>query len=395
MARRQFLVGDPVPDFHCAATVNPNFSFGSVAGRYIVLCFYGSASIEKNAKAIEFLTTKMRHHFNDEKISLFGICIDKSDQERARVKDIYPGIRYFWDFDHKISQLYGAMDEHSVSDTGVISYTPFTLVVDPSLRVVGNIPLSDLEKHNQTFETLINTLPPADEHAGVTMNAPVLIIPRVFEPDFCKQLISLYEAGGAKESGSMIEKDGKTVGKIDYNFKRRMDCDITDPQIQEGLRARVKRRIVPEIQKAFQFNVSRIERYIVACYDSEHQGFFRAHRDNTTKGTAHRRFACTINLNAEDYDGGNLRFPEFGNRTYRAPTGGAVVFSCSMLHEATPVTRGKRYATLPFLYDETAAKIRADNLEFLTGEVLNLNAGQIAPAGQPTQIDGVKTLSSL
>ena len=48
-------------------------------------------------------------------------------------------------------------------------------------------------------------------------------------------------------------------------------------------------------------------------------------------------------------------------RTYRPPTGGAVVFSCSLLHEATPVTKGLRYATLPFLYDEAAAEIREAN----------------------------------
>jgi predicted 2-oxoglutarate/Fe(II)-dependent dioxygenase YbiX len=35
-----------------------------------------------------------------------------------------------------------------------------------------------------------------------------------------------------------------------------------------------------------------------------------------------------------------------------------VVFSCSLLHEATPVTRGTRYATLPFLYDDAAAAVR-------------------------------------
>ena len=86
----------------------------------------------------------------------------------------------------------------------------------------------------------------------------------------------------------------------------------------------------------------------------ESGGFFKPHRDNTTAGTAHRRFAVTINLNAGDYEGGDLRFPEFGSRTYRAPTGGAVVFSCALLHEATPVTRGKRYAFLPFLYDDEA-----------------------------------------
>ena len=116
-----------------------------------------------------------------------------------------------------------------------------------------------------------------------------------------------------------------------------------------------------------------MERYLVACYESEKGGFFRPHRDSTTKGTAHRRFAVTINLNAEEFEGGNLRFPEFGSATYRAPTGGAVVFSCSVLHEATPVTKGTRFAFLPFLYDDEAAKIRGENAGFLTGENINLN----------------------
>ena len=71
------------------------------------------------------------------------------------------------------------------------------------------------------------------------------------------------------------------------------------------------------------------------------------HRDNTTRGTAHRRFAVTINLNDGPWEGGDLRFPEYGPQTYRAPTGGAVVFSCSLLHECTPVTRGERYCFLP------------------------------------------------
>jgi hypothetical protein len=40
--------------------------------------------------------------------------------------------------------------------------------------------------------------------------------------------------------------------------------------------------------------------------------------------------------------------------------GGAVIYFCSLLHEATPVTRGLRYATLPFLYDAAAARVREE-----------------------------------
>ena len=42
-----------------------------------------------------------------------------------------------------------------------------------------------------------------------------------------------------------------------------------------------------------------------------------------------------------------------------------MVFSCSLLHAVTPVTRGARFAFLPFLYDDEAAKIRRQNNAYL------------------------------
>src|SRR5205823_919046 len=101
-------------------------------------------------------------------------------------------------------------------------------------------------------------------------------------------------------SGFMQERDGRTVVVTDPEHKRRSDCQIMDETLRAACRYRVVRRLVPEIAKAFQFQVSRMERYIVARYGAEDTGFFRPHRDNTTRGTAHRRFAVTINLNAED-----------------------------------------------------------------------------------------------
>jgi hypothetical protein len=74
---------------------------------------------------------------------------------------------------------------------------------------------------------------------------------------------------------------------------------------------------LPALEQAFQFRATRMERYLVACYDASRGGHFRAHRDNITRGTAHRRFAVTINLNAGEFEGGELCFPEFGPRPYR------------------------------------------------------------------------------
>ncbi|MGH6626810.1 MAG: hypothetical protein ACRECD_09750 [Burkholderiaceae bacterium] len=61
---------------------------------------------------------------------------------------------------------------------------------------------------------------------------------------------------------------------------------------------------------------------------------------------------------------------------HSALTGGAVVFSCSLLHEATAVTRGRRYMFLPFLYDEASKQVREANLQHLSDKVIHLANGR-------------------
>jgi len=151
---------------------------------------------------------------------------------------------------------------------------------------------------------------------------------------------------------------------VDHSHKRRRDYTITDQKVIGSIQAQFLRRVVPAIKKAYQFEATRMERYIVAEYSASEAGHFRPHRDNTTKGTAHRRFAASVNLNA-DFDGGEISFPEYGTRTYKGPPGAALIFSCSILHTVSPVTRGERYACLPFLYDDAAAEIRQNNLSYL------------------------------
>jgi predicted 2-oxoglutarate/Fe(II)-dependent dioxygenase YbiX len=59
--------------------------------------------------------------------------------------------------------------------------------------------------------------------------------------------------------------------------------------------------------------------------------------------------------------GGDLVSSEYGRKTYRAAIGEAIVFSCSLLHEVTPVTRNRRYAFLSFFYDEAGEKTRIES----------------------------------
>jgi predicted 2-oxoglutarate/Fe(II)-dependent dioxygenase YbiX len=221
---------------------------------------------------------------------------------------------------------------------------------------------NDVLNHVEAIFSLLDSMPRLSTLAN---SAPVLVVPYVFEPKFCRRLIDYYEGKGGEDSGFMVEVNGKTVGKLDYGHKRRMDCEITDQELVRATQERIKRRIVPAIRQAYQFDATRIERHIVACYDAAQGAHFRAHRDNTTLGTAHRRFAITINLNSPDYEGGEIWFPEFGPKKYKANSGDAIVFSCSLLHEVPKVTRGKRYAFLPFLYDDAAAAVRERNRKHL------------------------------
>lgn len=180
--------------------------------------------------------------------------------------------------------------------------------------------------------------------------APVLQVPGVFEPDFCAELARhlVDECGGGEPSRVIVYEDGRAEPVIDPSVKRRSETPPRDPVLEARMHERVMRRALPEIARAFNFGVTRRDPFKLLAYPAG-AGYFRAHRDNDTPDVAHRRFALSVNLNAGDYAGGQFRFPEFGPHLYSPPTGTALVFSCSLLHEVVPVERGVRYAMTTFL----------------------------------------------
>ncbi|MDQ8754920.1 2OG-Fe(II) oxygenase [Sphingosinicella sp. LHD-64] len=353
-------LGEPAPWFRAAALEgSSNFVFDTVAGRPILMLFFGSAAVPACRVALDKMMAR-RDLFDDRRAAFFGVTVDPADAAQGRIRAQVPGIRFFLDYDRAISGAYGALGEGG-------TYRGHWLLLDRAMRVTGAYALRDTDAALAAFNSLV-------ERQSATGLAPVLIIEDLLEPALCQRLIALYEADGGEDSGFMRDIEGKTRLVLDPAHKVRRDYVVNDPRLIRELQLRLRQRLAPMIWRAFSFEVTRVERLIVACYEAESGGHFRAHRDNTTKGTAHRRFAVTINLNADDYEGGDLRFPEFGPRLYRAPTGGAVVFSCSLLHEATPVTRGRRFAFLPFLYDEAAALLRERNASFLEGDLANYRA---------------------
>jgi predicted 2-oxoglutarate/Fe(II)-dependent dioxygenase YbiX len=187
---------------------------------------------------------------------------------------------------------------------------------------------------------------------------PVLMVPDVLSPEDCRRLISIYALQGSEfvDPGHNQLQGRTTDCKMripDYGRNDRIDHWVCSPENNAVIDRRLVPRLIPEIEKAFHYRVTRHERYRIACYEGYRSGSAHGHRDNTLPIVAHRRFAVTINLNAEEYEGGELRFPEFSEAVYKPPTGAAIVFSCSLLHEVVAMRAGRRFALLAFLFGET------------------------------------------
>lgn len=373
------LPGDPAPAFQCHSSVNPRFNFDTAAGRYVIISFFGSSQIPSSEEFLHEIVNR-GDRFDVTNTIFFGVSVDPEDVERIRHR--HPGRIYFHDLDLAVSRKFGVVDDSRDPERPTLVRQTF--VLDQGLRVLGVIPMTDDDVPRQ-IDAIFSLLDSLPNLRTLNTAAPVIIVPHVFEPAMCRRLIDYYHAKGGEDSGFMRDLDGKTVGILDYAHKRRMDCELLDENLIAAAQQRIKRRIVPAIKHAYQFDVTRIERHTVACYDAAQGAHFRAHRDNTTLGTAHRRFAVTINLNSPEYEGGEIWFPEFSRKRFKAPSGSAIVFSCSLLHEVPPVTRGVRYAFLPFLYDDAAAALRERNSKHL-GDLSGATGARSPGGGKVTHV---------
>jgi predicted 2-oxoglutarate/Fe(II)-dependent dioxygenase YbiX/peroxiredoxin len=341
-------VGEPARFFTAPTTNIERYSLDTAAGRWIVLMVFGTLSSSASVQALD-VALRRRELFNDTDAAFYGVTVDGADRGRGLI-DSEPGVRFFWDLDRAVSRLYGLVNNDFLH--------PAIFLIDPAFRIAMAEPVEAIDLVLDRLQQELHS------RADQDLTAPVLVLPRILEPELCAQLIDYYGQGDRSASGFAVEVDGQTVTRLNPNLKRRTDVTIEDPALEAAVRTRLETRLFPMIKRALGWQATRIERYLIACYSAEDRGFFFPHRDDATAGTAHRKFAVTLNLNlnAEDYEGGDLRFLEFGPRTYRPPTGGACVFSCALLHEATPVTRGVRYAVVPFLYDEDGERVRQANL---------------------------------
>lgn len=233
---------------------------------------------------------------------------------------------------------------------------PVVIVLDPNVRVAATHEHRDDDEAVAAVTAAVTAATPTDEGSSARRHAPVLFVPDALDAALCARLIKVWEMAGNVQTGVETTIGTERVEETDQLRKRRRDHTVTDPALLRTLSSHIGRRVMPEIRKAFAYEANRFEGFKIGCYQASDRGFFTAHRDNLSPSTAHRKFALTLNLN-EQYEGGELRFPEYGGDRYRPSAGEALIFSGAHLHEVLPVTRGQRFVLLSFLFgNETAGR---------------------------------------
>lgn len=232
------------------------------------------------------------------------------------------------------------------SDGG--SGAAITMVLDPNLHVIEV--LNPGPRGGHAAAALRGLSRAAGERPPGRLGAhpPVLVVPRALGKEDCASLIeawhrpvAVWDTDGLACAGYEMEKGDFKVRNESYG--RVEQLVVRDPKILANLDAKLWRRVLPEIRKAFQTKVAQREDYRVARYDAAEGGWLPPHRDNVVPETRHRRFTLSVMLNAGGFEGGGLRFREYGEQEYLVETGTVIVWSCALLHEVLPITAGQRF----------------------------------------------------
>lgn len=328
--------GDHAPVFSCPDTDGELFDFYvAVTGKPIALVFCG----DRNLK--DLATTKLAEALNEDRVQVATFCSGDAAKIAEQIREADWPFRTMVDEDGDITSGFAKFSGVPV---------PSVFVLDPNQRIVGiaNIDESGDALSGWLDEQLLNAAYSGEPQA-VKRTVPVLTVPRVLEPEDCEWLIGLWREGERQTGKVSYGAEASNRAGVAENIKRREDYIVNDPEIEQRILGRVMPRLVPELKKVLHFHRWDMEALRVGCYKATDSGFFNVHRDNCNPSVAKRRYAVTINLNTGEYEGGNLRFPEYGNELFCPPAGGAIVFSCSMLHEVLPVTAGERFTLLTFL----------------------------------------------
>lgn len=350
--------GDFMPMFELPDTDRRLRTIENHAGRFCLILYFPSASPQAASSFFHDLQARLEQAgLKDVWLTL----ITDDTMERAnRFREMFRvPLPLCLDPERRVARSLGIARQGEA--------VPFAgFVLDPNLKIthvhVHAEPQAAGLAARIVHDLAVETAQYADMHAQpqiVRRLAPGVIVPDVFTPEFCARCIRAFRTGRTFDGtvGSRESRQYREDVKIRTDF-------IVHGELLDEIDDKFSRSFFPELKKVFGFEVTHREVYKIGLYTGDKKGFFRQHRDNYDYPMAYRRIASTIHLN-DDYEGGGVRFPEYGQDVYRPHTGSAIAFSGATLHEALPVTRGERFVLVAFLHGEEDEAYRR---HYLTGK---------------------------
>lgn len=338
-------IGDCMPDFRLTDVRHRQMSLYSLAlGKPVVVLCYPN-----NRTAVVQDVVRSFAEANDrlaERANVFSISGEVPEENIRFTNQMKLPFPLLSDPDHKILSFFEnrrkALDGEAWAHNGAL----VCVVTDPNRRIKKIYQDMSDPGHVEEVLQFLDSLPRVESRV-IGRHAPVLLVPQVFDQETCQRLIRLYEEEKRPLTDVTAGQRGSKAHVANRELKVRRDFFISDPVIAREIGELFGRRVIPEMMKAFDFKATRFEKLRIGCYDTSDGGLFGPHRDNVDP-TGGRRFAMSLNLNAGEYEGGHVRFPEYGSGLYLPATGDALMFSSLLVHEAMPVTAGRRFVLVTF-----------------------------------------------
>lgn len=216
-------------------------------------------------------------------------------------------------------QNMGGVDELEIAR---ISY-----VIDSYARIHWSDEPSDGNAH---LESLMMTLPnlfsPVPSQA-IQNQAPVLIIPKLFEMPLCDNLCQLYSATQADQKA-----------KLPANY------ELT---LYEIIKDKITHRVPSVMQKSFgvagTFTMERARLLSKAQWPAPD----KIHFERIDK-ESQRDFVMICHLSREHLEGGQVVFPQFNNAAYQVRSGDALLFSAHLFYTFKPILKGNPLVYITF-----------------------------------------------
>src|SRR4051812_12095328 len=185
-------IGEAAPFLTLRTNLEPRAEFGNLAGRHVLVCAFGSAAALMAGPALGALEARAGLHDWGERM-LLGVTSCAANAGDARLARLWGRTLVAEDADAAAARAWRLLRE----GPGGRSMTPAWMLLDPMLRLLALWPLVAAEAALDAFAAL----PRAEDHAGAPLFAPVLLVPRIFELEFCRRLIDHHATQGSFASG--------------------------------------------------------------------------------------------------------------------------------------------------------------------------------------------------